>query len=54
MPSSNNAKAKAAQYRQSEQGRMARQQYNRQPQVKQRKAVKRAMKNHQTPPTLTS
>lgn len=54
MPSTNNAKAKAQQYRQSEKGRMARHMNNMQPQVKQRKAVKRAMKNHQTPPTLTS
>lgn len=54
MPSSNNAKAKAAQYRQSEKGREARRMYNMQPQVKQHKAVRRAMKKHQTPPTLTS
>jgi hypothetical protein len=52
VPSSNNARAKAAQYRQSEKGREARRMYEQQPQVKQRKAVKAAMKKHQTPPPL--
>lgn len=53
MPRSNNSRARAAAYRQSEKGRMARKLYNMQPQVKAHKAVKRAMKHHQTPPTLT-
>jgi hypothetical protein len=47
-----NSRAKAAQYRQSDAGRMARKMYNAQPEVRQRKAIKRAMKKHQTPPAV--
>jgi len=32
---------------------MARKMYNAQPEVRQRKAIKRAIKHHQTPPTVT-
>jgi hypothetical protein len=52
LVSGNNDRAKAAAYRQSEKGRMARKMYNMQPEVKARKAVKRAMKAHQTPPAI--
>lgn len=54
MPSSNNNRAKAAAYRQSEKGRMARKMYNMQPQVKAHKAIRAAMKKHQTPPPIGS
>jgi hypothetical protein len=46
-------RAKAQQYRQSDAGRMARKLYNQQPAVKQRKAIKRAIKKHQTPPSIS-
>lgn len=49
MATSAASKAKAQQRRQTDAGRMARQQYNAQPQVKAQKAVRRAMKKHQTP-----
>jgi len=52
MPRGNNARAKAAQYRQSEKGRMARKMYNMSPEVKARKATHRAIRKHQTPPAI--
>jgi len=52
MPRGNNARAKAAQYRQSEKGRMTRRMYNMLPEVRARKAIHRAVKHHLTPPAI--
>lgn len=46
--------AASQQYRQSEAGRAARRAYNMSPEVKAHKAVKEAMKKHQTPPPIRS
>lgn len=48
-----NNRAKAAQYRQSDAGRLARKMYNMQPQVRQRRAIRRAIKHHQAPPSVS-
>lgn len=44
-----NAKARAAKYRHSAEGRMARKFYNMQPEVRLRKSIKRAMKTGKAP-----
>jgi hypothetical protein len=48
-----NNRAKEAAYRQSDAGRMARKMRNMMPEVRQRKAIKRAIKRHQAPPSIS-
>jgi hypothetical protein len=52
MSRSMQSRAKAAIYRRSPEGRLARSMYNQKPEVAQRRAIRRAMKLGKAPPAM--